>query len=593
VGVEVQVVDALGTQFVATHATSDDGRFEVSGLGAGHYSVIGRRNGLLPASRTLEIENSDVPEFNLPMSAGFSVHGQTSPPVAAQITIAVPASLRDSRPLLFEAALSVRAETDEQGRFLLRNVPPGMFVLQAIATDGLMGTTPINLVDGDLTSVSVALYPSSSVSGRVVKSDGTPVAGIELFAVDSSEASQITSINKTAISTTDGTFFIGGLHAGKYDLLVVRNEEPPKRVTTIELASQELRKDIRVVVADRGGIIRGRVVDAQGAPVANALVRGARLSVDGVRRLELTRDISTDASGGFALQDLADGIYAVIATDAKGLSQGEKRLVKTGDDVLIELTPLSVVTITATVHGKPVAELDSAVCIGSLGQSVRTTVVAPGVIALGSLAPGEYDCTLESNVGIAHRKFSVASAALALEVELLPWATLRGTAIDVIQHRPVGGLSVIAGAANAVTDNQGRFLVANVRPGQHDYYFSAPGQGRFYGVDKREYIAEPGASIDLGTIEVLAPSTGRGGTLGFVAESGVGVLVVTSVANNGPAEKARLQPGDEIEAINGRPIAEIGTTLALRLVTPGNLDAGAVLRFSVHEREVTITAEPL
>jgi hypothetical protein len=98
--------------------------------------------------------------------------------------------------------------------------------------------------------------------------------------------------------------------------------------------------------------------------------------------------------------------------------------------------------------------------------------------------------------------------------------------------------------------------------------------------------------IAIVPLEVRAqPADGRRGWLGFAGEdpaSGVGVVIV-EVLPGSPAAVAGLRAGDQVSAVNGRPVASY-RELARRVSV---LSPGTTLRFSVRRgnrfRDVVVT----
>lgn len=159
--------------------------------------------------------------------------------------------------------------------------------------------------------------PASSavIAGVVVKNPGSePVrkAVIELIAENQSEGG-----NYTAVTAADGTFRIEGIAPGRYHLFVERTGllETSKRrgndgrVLTLAAGQEVTDLQIRLQAA---AVVRGRVTDEDGDPMANADVSVLRETfVSGRRRWEQAGSDRTNDLGEYRIPNLPPGNYFV------------------------------------------------------------------------------------------------------------------------------------------------------------------------------------------------------------------------------------------------------------------------------------------
>jgi hypothetical protein len=586
--VTVVAYDSMGNAFRSRGATDDSGRFEISGLRPGPYLITSSKSDLLPTSREVLVGESDIQDLLLAVSMGSTIRGRIRPPMVAQIALGAVPRMREGNPLLFEAALSRRTVTDAQGGFVIANVPPGSFLVTALATDGNSGTVQVVVGDQDVGGLVVEMMVSGAIAGRIADPEGTPLGSVEILAIPAASPAYIDPLPRRSFSGNQGEFSIAGLQSGKYDLLAIADEARPKKVATVQLARAEQLRGLELVLEARRAAIEG-VVIRNNRPVSNARVRGFRTREDGPARLEVTPDTRTDAAGRFSLERLRVGNYVLVAESPAGDARAELSNVKTGNtDVTIRLASLGTMTIRVTKGGEVVRERCRLSCVGPVGESPKLTTMVDGLATFKALRPGDYDCAIECDTGVARSTISVGDRSIEAVVELQDWVNVTGTAVDVFNKVPVAGLSFAIGHTSGVTDDHGQFI-AKTSPGGHELMFFAKGQPT-YGIQTRTFDTGARKQMDLGRVEVLAPRIGRPGTFGFVAIARGDVLVVTSVSSAGPAERVSLRVGDEITLIEGRAVSDIGNALAARIIAPGNRTVGDTIRLGLRDREVTLTA---
>jgi hypothetical protein len=115
----------------------------------------------------------------------------------------------------------------------------------------------------------------------------------------------------TARSAVDGTFRVGGLPAGTYELSAAK-EGFGHRPQTVQAPDEEV--ELRLIAA---GGVRGEVLDERGAPAAGAAVElsaaRSRRGGDLPAAASTRRSARADADGRFRFADLTDGSWLVEA----------------------------------------------------------------------------------------------------------------------------------------------------------------------------------------------------------------------------------------------------------------------------------------
>ncbi len=216
------------------------------------------------------------------------------------------------------------AETDERGRFQIKNLEPGRYCMTVSAPPPYYGDHDylheklllkgnsegadcFILRSGERKVIKKVIKVGGSVSGRVLKGDGSPFAGLEVW-VGSRRGNE-----REAITGEDGRFHIGGLKPSDDYLFVLRSFKHNDAVVTgktienlIVREKEETKiEDIVVDVNDPTGI-EGIVKLSDGTAIEGALVgiiKGRRI----------VSDCHTDKNGRFKIINVEPGIYTIGA----------------------------------------------------------------------------------------------------------------------------------------------------------------------------------------------------------------------------------------------------------------------------------------
>jgi hypothetical protein len=247
-------------------------------------------------------------------------------PRAATITLS--GSRRAGTPVVE----SVGSTSAPDGRFELRQVPPGEWVLRVMSRppSAEFASQFIAVNGTDITDLRVQTSPGSRVNGRFVF-EGTiaPPTGPELSSLRAValpmdfDLSQGTSQS----ARSDGTFALDGLHgprrlallrtATTWSLKAVRANG--RDVTDVALPfgrAQDSLTDVEIVLTNVSARIGGRVNDAQGRSVAGyvALVFATERE-QWYQSSRFLRFASSRVDGTFGVGDLPAGEYFVAAVD--------------------------------------------------------------------------------------------------------------------------------------------------------------------------------------------------------------------------------------------------------------------------------------
>jgi hypothetical protein len=390
--------------------------------------------------------------------------------------------------------------TDDEGRFLVDNLPAGRFTVSVSKSawvpayyganrPGAAPGTPIALLDGERkVDIVVPLARGAVLAGRIVDQNGTPLSGLRpalmLYRTQSGKRvlSRVGAAGAAASGTTDdrGEFRLYGLAPGTYVIGVTptTTSGAGARLTTSEEVQWAMQR------AASGPTDRPVPPPAPGPAVAYAVV-------------------------------YYPGTIDANAATAITLSPGEERA---GIEIAMQFVPTSRVTGTILRQdGTPAARASISVMPANAASSplqnttTRVSVVGEGRFELPALAPGDYllmaraaDVSVGESVpqpppGQAPPLDLWASATLStngsdidgVAMTLRPGLTLSGVlqvAEPLVSGQPVPQFSVrlatAPGAPTAVRTTltgrvgaDGRFTVPGITPGEYLLTVS-PGPGR-------------------------------------------------------------------------------------------------------------------
>ena len=225
-----------------------------------------------------------------------------------------------------------KTTTDEHGRFFF---PHGQLDRQ--------GSTLIVLAQGEVhgrklrwarfidyvthtENISIRLWCSASISGRVLASDGAPIAGAAVSAL--MNVGQLTchgsSPTGPAVKTDEnGRFNIPDVYPDtRYRLRVTCPDRERKLTKWISVGRRELSDKLEIWLREAPGFVAGRIVDADGKPMPKTHV------VLGHPCIPDTMCI-TDAKGAFRIEDLVPGeeVTLSIGRDFHKVQVGTEDLV--------------------------------------------------------------------------------------------------------------------------------------------------------------------------------------------------------------------------------------------------------------------------
>lgn len=455
--------------------------------------------------------------------------------------------------------------SDTEGRYELTGLSAGTYNLYAdAATVGLL-SQGVYVVDGDAssgvpivlgqtTTRDIALSAGATVTGRVLAA-GAPVVGAWV-----SFTNPDWNAWSYGGSTTDaqGVFTISGLRPGPHTLDIYPSGA--LRPFTGEFVVAEGSSSLADLTLETGRTLRGRILGAGGAPLANVPVyaHGADASTSGDYTL-------TGSDGVFLLLGLlAEPHTLTIDGSALGYDIERREVSLVGGNVDLEDVSLqSVGSIRGRVlaNGAAVANAWVSAYDARTSRSEWTQTQSDGTFVI-HVPAGTYSLSIFPaqdafvRASVAGVTVTSGQESTVPDVTLASGRTLRGVVRDP-NGAPVQGawLGVwgTAGWGYATTDAQGAYEIAGLGDGAYDGWLAGPSTpvGATYAsraLTNAVTIAGGDQTLDLAFASAIAltgrVTTAQGGVAGATvyawSDAGSGIA---ETAADGAYSIAGLPPG--------------------------------------------------
>ncbi|PRQ09893.1 carboxypeptidase regulatory-like domain-containing protein [Enhygromyxa salina] len=604
-----------------------EGVGELRGVLPGVYQVELRCDGYIAEDSypPVEVVDASVTGLRWSVSEGLAIRGEVVDAAGSPVaSVNVDADMLLTGDDPHARTTNNFGRTDDRGQFELSGLLPGRYEVSVAARGGRPGpeqpTTVELLAGADVNDLRVVLPATGQLRGRLIDTRGQGVAGIWISAVPvGSERGQSAQTDEAGAFSFD-TLLPGPTRVGQNPRSNLRtpgttDDDPQGQVVEIPV---DETAEVELVVEAQVGVIRGRVVDEHGGPVADAFVDAERMTERAGANARAARQalrwswgrkpMLTDPDGRFELDSLPEGVFLVSA-HRKGGGEATLEQVALGTDIeLVIATTGELGGAVVNPSGPPperfrVVATDNAQGVVIGDGFFRTD----GAWTLRELPPGSYSISASSTAGTAKLELTLGEGEqrVDLVLELENRVTIRGRIIDLDTREGIAGFEVNAsgsgggrrlgpgdfpGEVTNVTDADGRFELPGVASGRNRVFARL----RTGGSDKpydfafgvREIQPTP-AVQDIGEIEAIARRVERGkrpGELGYsIVEPDRAAapedikIEVALVRPGGPAAAAGLEVGAVIESVDGhviegdtnryRMLSEVpaGTTITLGL----------------------------
>ena len=409
-------------------------------------------------------------------------------------------------------------------------------------------------------TLDAVLTRGGELAGRIVDSDGAPVAGAKLAAsVDPLVFGQGGYEVRSGTSDAEGRFLLSAVLAGEVDLRL-EGRGVLERTLACSVRDGE-RSELGDVVLKRGATLTGVVRWPDGRPAAGAKVRAdfdpaALGGMSAFNAMQGARgEASADADGRFTIDGLGKGPFLVSARAAPAPEELEHRVSEGGvapggrslELVLAPPLALALRVVDASGAGLAKVTVRARENVGGVvrGLGGRTAIAREdgeaGRYSFEGLGPGKWDLVAtadgftRSELALELPREDVGEIVLVLQ----RGGSVSGTVVD-LGGAPVAGatVQVAANLQNIVSQAEesglqtmvgttladGSFRLANLPAGQHKLVARADGTAGSDAVEVEVQSAAETTGIVL-ALRVGGTLTGEVYAQGGVPAAGAQVLV--------------------------------------------------------------------
>jgi hypothetical protein len=446
-----------------------------------------------------------------------------------------------------------------------------------------------------LKGLVVVLDPATALRGLVLSPDGKPVAGAEVRLLGASSGeTALVSLPGRFVSGRDGAF---AFTAREGALLEARAAGYAPARAELDFAARVSGRLVLRLGPARGDALRqeaigGRVIGPGGAPVEGALVTARFMFArDPESDLHPQAQALSGPDGRFLLADLDPGAY-VLRAARQGFAPGRLARIRTGRtdaELVLSAGGRLEGTVRERGTGRPVAPFTVNVARASgpwtFALASRAFLDPEGRFEMGDLPAGRVRVTAIAPAHAPSEPVDVdipepPGGPARADVLVSPGGRIVGQVLDRETRRPIPGASVevegqpepaasiLPSRGEAAADADGRFALDGVPSRPLSLFASAP--GHHARILSGLQVPEGG---QLGPVTVELSPAGEGedprvelAGIGAVLSQRGDALRIVEVNPAGGAAEAGLAAGDDVVAIEGRPVRDLGFADAIQRI---------------------------
>ncbi|NJD51973.1 MAG: hypothetical protein FIB07_03810 [Candidatus Methanoperedens sp.] len=390
-----------------------------------------------------------------------------------------------------EATVSVgtiTTVTDNEGHYLLQNVPHGNQVLWAFASGYEKASDLVNVKPDQINKMDIPLTPISTegtITGRVLDIDGNVIQ-------------KIVKVMAGGISTTadeTGNYTLSNVPTGTYTVTASADKYQTRSRGSVIVTDDHTTSGINFTLERATGTIKGRVTEISGisvdlsverGPVTGEIsaipgrilpvelmprpvsrgIMGATVSVVGT-----SLSVLTDESGNYVIYNVPLGTHTVTASAPDYNAGTSSVIVEANTTLTLNFQLLALVT-TGTVSGRVTTfrKRIEPVCTGATPLISRATVDIPAVRPAGTTIRSP-DTTVARSLDTA----TSAAAILCIAGKPTDIPCLSGVPDGNMEEIGIQGATVSVAGLSAITDSLGNYIIRNIPEGSQDVVANAAG----------------------------------------------------------------------------------------------------------------------
>lgn len=436
------VVAASSPHSANYDVTMDDGVFVLdTGLKTGQHDIYAFKPGIDVASLQYLLNNTElypldnkIPNSFKTQAAGYlsqvsvvqleqgklttvSVQLKSSHIISGRITDSAGNAVPGVAVFAFKSSgdmADTTAITDSDGKYVLDNdLAPGKYtiVIPSLFSKGYApASTTVTVPVEEATDF--VLHKSSTISGRVVETNGTPVANAAVFAIskglnadDTQLAHFLAASIATAKTDQDGKFTLdSGIANNNYVVTASFGSVPVSSTLEVQIGNPaNIVLDFEEMIT-----IRGKITDGSGKPIGNASVVPSFASAISGAELFAAK---TGPDGAYELSiPLKDNSTRSFFDEVTVSADGYKSTTAKSN-VTVELEKMPAITIAGVVISqKP------------LSPSVETVLMRTGTLIFEHEGR-QYDVGLQTNSRVLDATFDAPSKSISINLEGVQDAT--------------------------------------------------------------------------------------------------------------------------------------------------------------------------
>jgi protocatechuate 3,4-dioxygenase beta subunit len=446
-----------------------------------------RVDGFLPdPARSVTVGSAAARDVELEVGLGSAVVGRVTRADGAPVEGATVAIYHG------DGAFAL-VTTDAGGRVERAGLHAGPAIV-VVSAPGLVPVRSVVELGAAPLDISSTLELGSTVTGTVRGPDGQPLSGAEVKVEIDPE------LPAPARVATDGAgrYAIAGVPAGAWGLEVAAEGLATRQVSFVADGSAPTTVDVGLTT---GGSLTGQVTRRDtGGPFAEA-------SVWVVSELGPPREITTDASGRYAVTDLAPGgaVLTISDPDAVYLPEQHEWTVEDGVETTFDAAlglPSVVRGRVRDAEGRDVAGVS--VSWDSMAGPASTLTDADGEYELVGVAPGPVQ--IDVGGGVVRRPVSVPGDGAEVVADVVVDARrVSGRLLDgdgsPAPNALVGVFVGDAFVATAKSESDGTFTALIFEPGTYELRAGADGFGT-----ARTTVVVGDADVVVGDVEAGSSS---------------------------------------------------------------------------------------